>query len=343
MVVLKRPPKLSSGPLLVGVSGGLDSAVLLDLLSERVRLDPDWQGISLHGAHVHHGLQPEADRFLESAESQCQRLGVRLWIRHVHIPPEQQQLMGVEAAARSARRKALSEMAVAAGSKVIALAHHLNDQVETTLLQWMRGAGLEGLTAMPEWRVSGPEEIALWRPLLGVSKEALSQLGESRMLRWVEDPSNQSLDLDRNRLRIEVIPRLIRMRPGALEAMGRSISHLQSDRSLLEEWTSLDLSRCLQPGAARPSLCLCALRAMSDARMTRVIRAWIALLGFPMPATRRMEELIRQLRAAGPGSQAEMRVVAPQFDADRPFRVFLRATLLIAEPLAPETHVPHCS
>ncbi len=334
MVALKRPPKLCSGPLLVGVSGGLDSAVLLDLLAERVRLDPEWQGVVLHGVHVHHGLQPEADRFLECAESQCHRLGVRLWIRHVHIPHEQQQLMGLEAAARSARRKALSEVAAAAHAPVIALAHHLNDQVETSLLQWIRGAGLEGLTAMSEWREAGLDGVALWRPLLGQSKQELMTEAESRMLRWVEDPSNQSVDLDRNRLRLEVIPQLVSMRAGALEAMGRSISHLQSDRSLIEEWVALDLARCLQPGPHGPALCVVALRALSDARMARVMRAWLIKLGYPMPATRRLEELIRQLRVGGPDSQIEMRVVAPQFDASRPFRVFLRVTLLIAEPLA---------
>ncbi|MGA0882951.1 MAG: TilS substrate-binding domain-containing protein [Burkholderiaceae bacterium] len=69
--------------------------------------------------------------------------------------------------------------------------------------------------------------------------------------------------------------------------------------------------------------------------MARVIRAWLVSLGYPMPATRRLEELIRQLRVGGADSQTEMRVVSPQFDASRPFRVFLRATLLIAEPLAP--------
>ncbi|MFM1859871.1 MAG: tRNA(Ile)-lysidine synthase, partial [Pseudomonadota bacterium] len=313
MVALKRPPKLLSGSLLVGVSGGLDSAVLLDLLAERVRLDPEWQGVDLHGVHVHHGLQPEADRFLECAEAQCHRLGVRFWIRHVHIPDEQQQLMGVEAAARSARRKALSEVADTAQARVIALAHHLNDQIETSLLQWIRGSGLEGLTAMAEWKEGGLGAATLWRPLLGQSKQALIALAESRMLRWVEDPSNQSIDLDRNRLRLEVIPQLLSMRAGALEAMGRSITHLQSDRALLEEWIALDLQRCLQPGLQHPALCVVALRALSDARMARVIRAWLVSLGYPMPATRRLEELIRQLRVGGADSQTEMRVVSPQF------------------------------
>lgn len=335
MVALKRPPELQPGPLLVAVSGGLDSTILLDLLAERVRLDPDWQGVVLQAGHVHHGLQPAADRFLEAAEAQANRLGVHLWIRHVHIPQADLQSMGLEAAARSARRAALAEIARAARAPAIALAHHLNDQVETALLQWMRGAGLEGLTAMPEWRPGSGGAPASWRPLLGVPKAVLAALAEDRMLRWIEDPSNESLDLDRNRLRARVVPELVEIRAGALEAMGRSIAHLQADRLLLESWVAEDLAHCLQPGQPHPALCLCALRRRPDPRMARIIRAWLAQLGYPMPAARRLEELLRQVRAAGPQSQLEMRVDAPQFDANRPFRVFLRASLLIAEPLAP--------
>jgi len=335
MVALKRPPKLEPGPLLVAVSGGLDSTVLLDLLVERVRLDPDWAGVVLHAAHVHHGLQVDADRFLETAEAQCHRLGVRLWIRHVHIPQSDLQAMGVEAAARSARRGALVEIARAANAPVVALAHHLNDQVETALLQWMRGAGLEGLSAMPDWKEGSAGGPAFWRPLLGVPKSVLSAQGELRMLRWIEDATNTSLEMDRNRLRLRVLPELMEIRAGALEAMGRSIAHLQSDRQLLEAWVAEDLAACLQPGQPHPALCIFALRKRPDGRMARVIRAWLAHLGFPMPSTRRMEELLRQVRGAGPHSQLEMRVDAPQFDANRPFRVFLRVSLLIAEPLAP--------
>ncbi|MEY2776672.1 MAG: tRNA(Ile)-lysidine synthase [Pseudomonadota bacterium] len=335
MVALKRPPKLPPGPLLVAVSGGLDSTVLLDLLAERIRLDPDWSDVVLHAAHIHHGLQPDADRFLETAEAQCHRLGVRLWIRHVHIPQADLQSMGVEAAARGARRAALAEIARSAQAPVIALAHHLNDQVETALLQWMRGAGLEGLSAMPEWKEGSESGPASWRPLLGVSKAVLSELGETRMLRWIEDPTNASADFDRNRIRLKVLPELVAMRSGALEAMGRSIAHLQSDRLLLEAWVAEDLAACIQPGQPHPALCLLALRSRPDARVARLLRAWLAQLGYPMPAARRLEELVRQLRAAGPLSHVEMRVDAPQFDANRPFRVFLRATLLIAEPLAP--------
>jgi tRNA(Ile)-lysidine synthase len=125
------------------------------------------------------------------------------------------------------------------------------------------------------------------------------------------------------------------MRPGALEAMGRSISHLQADRQLLDEWVSEDLARCLQPGRPHSALCLVALRQRSDSRMARVIRSWLATLGYPMPSTRRLDELVRQLREAGPQSHPEMRVDSPQFDANRPFRVFLRTTLLTVEPLAP--------
>ena len=335
MVALKRPPSLQPGPLLVAVSGGLDSSVLLDLLAERVRLDPAWQGVVLHAAHVHHGLQIDADRFLEAAEAQCHRQAVRLWIRHVHIPQADLQSMGVEAAARGARRRALTDVAVAAGAPVIAMAHHLNDQVETALLQWIRGAGLEGLTAMPEWRSASDTSPAIWRPLLHIPKADLLALGEARMLRWVEDPTNRSLEMDRNRLRHAVLPELLAMRPGALEAMGRSISHLQADRQLLDEWVSEDLARCLQPGRPHSALCLAALRQRSDSRMARVIRAWLATLGYPMPSTRRLDELVRQLREAGPQSHPEMRVDSPQFDANRPFRVFLRTTLLTVEPLAP--------
>ena len=117
------------------------------------------------------------------------------------------------------------ELARAQGAALV-LAHHLDDQVETALLQWMRGAGLEGLSAMPVLHSVGhdadqAEAVWVWRPLLDVSKEALRDWAVSVGLRWVEDPTNLSDRHDRNRLRRDVIPILKEMRGGALASMAQ--------------------------------------------------------------------------------------------------------------------------
>lgn len=125
----------------VGLSGGLDSVVLLHLL-HRMR---EFRHFDLRAVHVHHGLSTNADSWAKFCQDYCQRLNVVLRVCRVNV---EKQGKGLEAAARAARYQAFSDGL----KKIIVLAHHRNDQIETFMLSAVRGGGLRGMAAMPVWR-----------------------------------------------------------------------------------------------------------------------------------------------------------------------------------------------
>ncbi len=279
--------------LTVGLSGGLDSTVLLHLMARMQQKLP--QLFQLRAIHVHHGLQPAADDFVRQCEQSCSSLGVPFTVARVTIPAHEVSSLGVEAAARRHRYQAFAQH-LPPGS-VLVLAHHRDDLIETALLQWIRGAGLEGLSAMT--RLSkmdlGSHQVIRWRPLLDQSRQSLLDYATHEGLSWIEDPSNTDLDIARNRIRHEVMPVLRSLREGADTAMARSIAHLQTARDLLDMVTEQALEESRMPEGR---LSLDVLFAQDEALAARIIRGWLKQRGAPTPPTRRLTEFLRQLRAA---------------------------------------------
>jgi tRNA(Ile)-lysidine synthase len=156
------------GPVLVGLSGGLDSTVLLHALRAR----PGQLDAGLRALHVHHGLHPQADAWAAHCQARCGEWGVACEVAHVQVDAASG--LGPEGAARAARHAAFAH-ALAPG-ETLALAHHRGDQAETVLLRLLRGAGGEGLASMREQRPFGDRPGAqgrLWRPLLALPRPAL--------------------------------------------------------------------------------------------------------------------------------------------------------------------------
>src|SRR5947208_114128 len=138
--------------LAIALSGGVDSIVLLDAAAALAARHP----INLSAIHVHHGLSPNADRWADFCAAQCTARSVPLATHRLRLSRERGS--SLEAQARSARYERL----LAADVDVVALAHHADDQAETVLLQLLRGAGPQGLAAMPAVRPGHP---ALLSPL----------------------------------------------------------------------------------------------------------------------------------------------------------------------------------
>src|ERR1043166_213426 len=174
----------------VGLSGGMDSVVLLHLLKHH-------PGIS--AIHVHHGLSPNADAWAAFCRRLCRQWGVRLKVSKVKVRPSGK---GLEAAAREARYAAFGKLNV----DLIALAHHLDDQAETVLMNLLRGAGLRGASGMPARSRLG--DRMLLRALFGVPREAIVAYAREHGLDWVEDESNADESLTRNFVRRRVGPLL---------------------------------------------------------------------------------------------------------------------------------------
>jgi tRNA(Ile)-lysidine synthase len=274
------------GALVVALSGGLDSTVLLHALAA----SPQARARGLRAMHVHHGLHPDADRWQAHCERSCAALDVPLASVGVNVEPVGE---GLEAAARRARHAAL-EASLADGD-ILALAHHRDDQAETFLLRALRASGTDGLAAMRPWRAMG--RGYLWRPLLGLPRAALSAYAQAHALTWIEDPSNADTRFDRNFLRADVLPLLRGRWPDAEAAFARSAALCAQAADLLDEGDAALLA------AVRADddrlIDATRLRELPAARRARVLRLWIATLQLPpLPADglRRIESELLHAR-----------------------------------------------
>ena len=259
----------------VALSGGLDSTVLLHLLvrlAQREALPP------LSAIHVHHGLQALADSWPAACRRLCDALAVPLQVDYVQV----QAGASIERAARQARYAAFC--ARLAPGEVLLAAQHRDDQAETLLFRLLRGAGVQGLAAMPQTRPLGVGHLL--RPLLQCSRAELQAYADEHRLRWVEDPSNADSRFSRNYLRHQVLPLLARRWPQATASIARAAEHLGEAAQLLDELAQQDLQAAQAPGEFAwldlPSLSLAPLRALSDARQRNALRYWLRRLT-PMP------------------------------------------------------------
>lgn len=199
--------------VLVALSGGADSVALLHLLC-RAR---DEGILSLTAAHFEHGIRG-ADSLADAefCRELCRELDVRFILGRAPIPEIARRTgEGLETCARRLRHGFLSETADITGADYIALAHHMDDQAETVLMHLLRGAGPEGITGM------NPISGRLYRPLISVRKAELIDYLNSIGAKWREDSTNQVGDNPRNRLRLEALPALEGIYPGAVTAIAR--------------------------------------------------------------------------------------------------------------------------
>src|SRR3984885_10341043 len=227
--LLPQFPHLS---LCVAFSGGLDSTALLAALARLPR-----RPRQLRALHIDHGLQPRSRQWSAHCRRIEHALGVPLAVRRARVPRRRGE--SLEAAARAVRYRLLGE-ALAPGVALLT-AHHLDDQLETVLLQLLRGAGIAGLAAMPE--VAPLARGLLVRPLLLLARRELAAWVHARRLAFVEDDSNAQRQLDRNYLRLEVLPQLRARWPAAAATVARAARHAAEAQRLVDALAAADLAR----------------------------------------------------------------------------------------------------
>ncbi|CAJ0812944.1 tRNA(Ile)-lysidine synthase [Ralstonia flaminis] len=266
----------------IALSGGRDSAALLHACAA-------WRDagvrVRLVALHIHHGLQADADAWESACARMAQAARVEFHARRVNVATDAGR--GVEAAAREARYAALADLCVQTGATILLTAHHQDDQAETVLLQLMRGAGLDGLSAMPMTRAGG---LTLLRPWLDAQRADIEQYAQANALEWIDDPSNEDARYARNALR----PLLTGMAghfPAYREALARSAAHLADAAALIDEIAQADLAQIASAGELDVAL----LAALSEPRQRAVLRAWLAQAGMRALSTGRLEDLRTQL------------------------------------------------
>lgn len=304
---LRTPPP---APLLIAFSGGRDSTALLHacctLRAARLRAFKE-----LRAVHVHHGLQAGADDWVRHCTALGERIGVPVEVRRVQVL---RQGRGIEAAARAARYAALAEVAVAQRAAAVLTAHHLDDRIETFLLQWLRGAGVDGLAAFPGVRAFADGTVKLVRPFSAVARRDLAEYVERHGLPVIEDPSNEDTRLARNAVRQRVMPVLAELRPGFERAAARSVELVAEAAQVLREVATADLHACSAgaSGASRAALRLDRLQTLSPARQALVLRQWLAQFGIEAPPRARLGEIVAQALHARSDARMLVRIGASE-------------------------------
>lgn len=315
----------------LAVSGGLDSVVMLDAVCKARLLDRAGQAKQAKSKnkspeitvfHIHHGLQKQADEWLVFCEQLAQKYKVAFDFRFLHLPKNG----NVEAQARAGRYEALAELCAEHGIEDLLLAHHQNDQAETVLLQLMRGAGVAGLSGMPQQRhlkvngeinvkingnaVDSMNAISLWRPLLNLSRAELEAYAKAHQLKWIEDPSNQDPRYRRNAIRKTILPKLIQIQPEVVANLARSASHLGDAQKLLDRLALLDGKSILKgmtpkgmtPKAITPKAItlklspLLKLAHQDPTAANNLLRYWLKLNDLAMPSQERLDSWWQDLK-----------------------------------------------
>ena len=250
--------------VLVAVSGGLDSVVLLHLC----RFTPGLPFGAVEAAHFDHRMRPDSARAADWVRGLCRAWETPLALDVAERPPRG------EAAARALRYAFLDDAAERTKADHILTAHHADDQAETVLLRLMRGTGLRGLAGIRETR----GRVA--RPLLPFRRAELAAYAAETGLRWREDPTNLEPRFARNRVRHEVLPALERIRPGAAAALARTARLAAEQESA---WASvadaLESAVVTERSEAGVQLARDALLAYPFGIRARVLRRVLARLG----------------------------------------------------------------
>ena len=239
----------AGGALGVALSGGRDSLALLRAALHVARP----LGLTVWALHVNHGWQADAGQW----QAWCERLvaswaaegwSIQVACTQVDVPGACGRGESVESVARRLRYDALTSMAAAVGVRHVLLAHHLDDQAETVLLQALRGGGAKALAGMPAERRSAG--VSFLRPWLACPRQRIERwLGDSGAA-WLDDPSNADTQWRRNALRATVMPALARIHPQASAQLMRTSQKLAESARLEEALAAMDWRELMGDGTS---------------------------------------------------------------------------------------------
>jgi tRNA(Ile)-lysidine synthase len=246
--------------VLIAVSGGSDSMALLEILALVARE----RSLTLHVACIDHAMRAEAAAEQELVRQAALRCDASFDLEK--IDPGR----GDEDTMRRQRRQALGRLAEQRGCRLVFLGHNRDDQIETIVFRFLRGAGLGGLAGMKAVR------LPFVRPLLGISRSELRELLAARDVEWAEDASNESLRYARGRLRCTVLPAIeASFGKGALDHLLDVAPLWRADEEFLEREAARLLAYASRRGEAGVELDLETMSGADQALVRRALRSWL--------------------------------------------------------------------
>lgn len=268
----------------IGLSGGVDSVVLLHLLHSLCRLEqiPVKQ---IQAIHINHGISKFANDWQQFCEKYCQELGVMLTVFNFSVKKNTGQ--GLENSARKVRYQAFAEIK---NVDILVLAHHKDDQYETMLTQIMRGSDLHNVAAMNEYRDFADKKI--WRPLLKFNKTEILDYAQQNQLQYIEDDSNFDNSYLRNFLRNEIIPQIKKYDPTIYNKFESYLSSIKTHVVLADELAQEDLARFSTQNYTKISWDL--LKGLSTERQLNLITYFVQKNCKIITSHKSIKEFIRQ-------------------------------------------------
>ena len=276
-----KDPYLEGKKIVVALSGGIDSVVLLHYLHYHY-------ADNLRAIHCNHNLSGYAQDWQIFCQNLCQELGVEFSLINLDVDGSS----NVENNARVARYKSLS--CSLNNAEVICTAHHKNDQAETLLLQLFRGSGVAGLASMPKEKNLG--KGIHYRPFLNIEKSKIIDYAKKHKLNWIEDDSNKNIDFKRNYLRLETIPKLEKEFKNLINSISRSAKHQSEALKLSRDLADVDIAHndvIAQSGRIRVS----GLIALEEYRIKNILRHHLNLLNFQLPSDKVLQQIVEMLSA----------------------------------------------
>lgn len=214
--------------ILIGCSGGADSMVLLHLLY-KASME---KNLRIFVCHINYGLRGEAsDRDEEVVKEECEKFGIQYEVFKMKLD-KGYQFSNLEEKLRDYRYNVFKEQALKRCCNWIGIAHNKNDQAETLLLNLLRGAGTEGLSAMSYSNL----RQKIIRPLLNISREEVTMYIKKNRIRYGEDESNYSMAFTRNKIRNILIPLLINeFNPSIVDILYNTSLIIAAEGTLFDE------------------------------------------------------------------------------------------------------------
>ncbi len=274
--VLQNLPSFET--IAVGLSGGVDSIVLLHIL----KTISTHKNFKLSAIHVNHGISPNAKNWELFCQEQCNLMNIQLNIYQSKVTKN-----GGESLENNARIARYGYF-LNNEAKVITLAHHKKDQIETVLSQILRGSDLHNIAGMQA--LSQKQGKIFVRPLLDITRDDIENYAKEFNLQYINDESNQDTTYLRNFIRHRVLPLLLEFDQDVEAKILKIPNQLQNMLAYVDEVADNDLLT-LQDNK---SIEIDKLKELSPIRQFQLINHYLKVHNIPLPTTKQLHEFIRQ-------------------------------------------------
>ena len=266
--------------LVVALSGGIDSVVLLHFLNTHYPTN-------VRAVHINHNLSDNSPKWALFCTKLCHSLDIEFKNIEIDIIKSS----NIEENARKKRYKSLtSDLRT---NETLCTAHHEEDQAETFLLQLFRGSGVPGLASMP--KIKNIHGFKHYRPFLDISKQQIIDYASKNQLNWIEDESNLNVNFKRNLLRIDFLPNLSIAFNGLIKNISRSAAHQGEALKLIYDLAKFDIKNFNL--VIENKIQVTQLLQLPRRRVVNVLRYFISKQGFLLPSNKVANELVLMLSA----------------------------------------------